>query len=166
MLNKPIGFVTALSDPQFQTVMELIQIKERVFPVGRLDFNTSGLLLFTNDGDLANLIAHPSNETKKTYKVLLHRPIIKREILKIEEGVDIGDVRKSAPAKIKKLSPMEVTITIHEGRNRIVRRIFKALEIKVLQLERISIGKLELDNLKLGKFKILTKKEIEKALSK
>jgi 23S rRNA pseudouridine2605 synthase len=161
MFNKPIGCVTALQDKQYKTVMSYINIKERIFPVGRLDYNTSGLLLLTNDGDFANKVMHPSNEINKTYLVQLQRPILNRQINLIEEGIKI-EGRKTSKAKIKKLGPALLEITIHEGRNRIVRKLFEKLELKVVNLQRIKVGSLRLGNLKLGTYKHLTKKDLEK----
>lgn len=159
MFNKPVGCVTALTDSQYKTVMDFIDIKERVFPVGRLDYNTSGLLILTNDGDFANKIMHPRYETKKTYCLEIHKPITNAEIKFIESGVELED-GKSAPAKIKRISPVALEITIHEGKNRIVRRIFKHMGFKVLFLERISIANLKLGNLAPGKYRRLTDKEL------
>ncbi len=163
MFNKPLGCVTAVKDNQYKTVMDYINIKERVFPVGRLDYNTSGLLLLTNDGDFANKIAHPRNETKKTYMVGLNKPITNREISIIENGVKVQG--RKTPAKIKKHNPSFLEVTIHEGRNRIIRKIFKEMEFKVKHLERIKIGNLKLGDLKQGRFKKLSKKDIEKLFS-
>ncbi|MBU0536156.1 MAG: rRNA pseudouridine synthase [Nanoarchaeota archaeon] len=161
MLNKPHGCVTALSDSRYKTVMEYIPVKERVFPIGRLDYNTTGLLLFTNDGDFANNVMHPRYEIKKTYLVEIDAPITPQDIRMIESGVILED-GKTSKSKIKKISPDQVEITIHEGKNRIVRRIFKVLGYKVLRLKRIRIGKLDLGNLMPGKHKRLTETDIKK----
>ena len=158
MFNKPLGCVTALTDPQYKTVMDFVKIKERIFPVGRLDYNTSGLLLLTNDGDFANNITHPSKETNKTYKVMINKPITNREISLIEDGLKI-EGKKTAKSIIKKLGPALLEITIHEGRNRIVRKMFHKLDFTVVSLERIKVGNLELGDLKPGKYKELTKEE-------
>lgn len=160
IFNKPVGCVTAVKDKQYRTVMDYINIQERVFPVGRLDYNTSGLLILTNDGDFANRIAHPRNEIKKTYLVGINKPITNKEISKIEEGINVQGRR--TPAKIKKHNPTFLEITIHEGRNRIVRNIFKEMEFKVKFLERIKIGNLGLERLKPGMFRKMSKKDIDK----
>ena len=160
MFNKPIGCVTALHDKQYKTIMDYIKIKERIFPIGRLDYNTSGLLLLTNDGDFANNVMHPRYEVKKTYSVIINKPITHKHIQEIEKGIKLED-GKTSPANIKKISPILLEITIDEGKNRIVRRIFKKLEFKVRSLERIKIGNLKL-NLKSGKYKDLNEKEIDK----
>ncbi|MBW3015475.1 rRNA pseudouridine synthase [Candidatus Woesearchaeota archaeon] len=161
MLHKPVGCVTALSDRFQKTVMEYIKLRERIFPVGRLDFNTSGLLLFTNDGDFANNIMHPRYEINKTYYVKLNKPLAKEDLPKIESGVKLEDA-KTSPAKINILSSKELEITIHEGRNRIVRRIFKKLGYSVTELKRTSIGHLNLGNLKPGESRHLSERDIRK----
>lgn len=164
MLNKPKGCVTALRDDKLKTVMSYIKVKERVFPIGRLDYNTSGLLLLTNDGDVANKIMHPSNEIKKTYLVKTNKPVTNKQKQMIEKGIVI-DGRKTSQAKVKKIKTRLMEITIHEGRNRIIRKIFEKLKIKIESLERIRIGKLSLGELKSAKTKILTKRDINKVLS-
>jgi len=163
MFNKPTGCVTALKDDKYKTIMEHIKVKERVFPVGRLDYNTSGLLLLTNDGDFANRIMHPRYEIDKTYKVNIDKPISKDDISSIENGVILRD-GKTRPAKIRKLSSTLLEITIHEGKKRIVRRIFSKLGFKVTSLHRISIGKLKLGDLSSAKLRKLTNKEQEQVM--
>ncbi|MEA3328126.1 MAG: pseudouridine synthase [Candidatus Omnitrophota bacterium] len=160
MINKPVACVTALKDGYFKTVMDYVRIKERVFPVGRLDCNTSGLLLLTNDGDFANKITHPRYEIEKIYFVEIDRPIAEKEIRLIEKGINLKDGRTS-PAKIKRFKKNQLEIAIHEGRNRIVRRIFKKLNFKVKALHRVSIGKLSIGDLKPGKYRFLLKKDRE-----
>lgn len=156
MFNKPVGCVTALKDRRSKTVMDYIKIKERIFPIGRLDYYTSGLLLLTNDGDFANKIMHPRYEIKKTYVVEIDRPISKKDMLKIQKGVKLRDGITS-PAKIKRLNLNVLEIIIHEGKNRIVRRMLNRLRYKVLSLERTAIGKLKLGKLRSGKFKFMDK---------
>ncbi|MEA3430747.1 MAG: pseudouridine synthase [Nanoarchaeota archaeon] len=160
IFNKPIGCVTAVKDEYYKTVLDYVKIEERIFPIGRLDFNTSGLLILTNDGDFANRVMHPRYEVEKTYLVELHKPIINRQIKTIESGIKLDD-GETAPAKIKKHTPLLLEITIHEGKNRIIRRIFQKLDFKVISLERVRIGKLELSNLKPGEYRELTKKELD-----
>ena len=164
MFNKPLRCVTALRDKNQKTVIDFIKIKERVFPVGRLDYNTSGLLLLTNDGDFSNNIMHPSNEINKTYLVGINKPILDRDIKTIEKGVRLND-GKTSPAKVKKFKPKLVEITIHEGKNRIVRRMLKELGYTVMSLERIRIGKLDLGDLKSGKYRSLSVKDKKKIFS-
>ncbi len=161
MFNKPVGCVTALNDSKYKTVFDYIRIKERVFPVGRLDYNTSGLLLLTNDGDFANSIAHPRYEITKTYLVDLSRKLLKQEKVSIESGIFLQD-GKTSPSRIKYLDQNIIEITIHEGKNRIIRRIFKKFGINVLRLKRVRIGKLGLGNLPEGKYRPLTDKDREK----
>lgn len=159
--NKPVGCVTALKDRKYKTVMEYINIKERVFPIGRLDFFTSGLLLFTNDGDFANRITHPRYEINKTYMVGMHDSIGNKQISMIEKGVMLED-GLSSPAKVRKLKDNLVEVTIHEGKNRILRRIFKKIDLKIKFLKRIRIGRLNLGDLKEGICRKLSDEEIEK----
>jgi 23S rRNA pseudouridine2605 synthase len=160
MLNKPPRCVTALTDDNLPTVMECITIKERVFPVGRLDYDTTGLLLLTNDGDFANRVMHPRNEVKKTYQVKLNASITEEEIQYLKEGITLRD-GKTRPAKIKKYDRKFLDITIHEGKNQIIKRMIRKLGLKVSSLKRVSIGRLTLGKLKVGEFKELTKKELD-----
>ena len=164
MFNKPFGCVTALRDKKYKTIMHYVRLKQRVFPVGRLDYNTEGLLLLTNDGDFANNIMHPRYEIKKTYLVKINKPITKQEIHEIGKGIKLKD-GKTSPAKIKKLEETLLTVTIHEGKKRIVRRIFYKLGLKVLALRRIQIGKLDLGDLKSGEYRKLTEKDKQKIFS-
>ncbi|MBD3249647.1 pseudouridine synthase [Candidatus Woesearchaeota archaeon] len=160
MFNKPLNCVTALKDPVFDTVMDHIDIDERVFPVGRLDYNTSGLLILTNDGDFANRIMHPRYETKKTYLVGLRGNIPDEKIMQLEEGVMLKD-GKTRPAKVVR-TENALEITIHEGKNRIIRRMFEKIDVPIKFLQRIRIGNLSLGKLKQGKYKFLDKKELKK----
>ena len=160
MFNKPRGCVTAVKDKKFKTVMDYIKIKERVFPVGRLDFNTSGLLLLTNDGDFANKVMHPRNKVTKTYLVETGQAVNKKEIALIEKGIEI-DGEKVTSLRVKKHRSNLVELTICEGRKHIVRKIFSKLGIKVKTLKRIKIGNLSLGNLKVGKYRYLKRKEVE-----
>lgn len=163
VFNKPFGCVCALRDKKYKTVMSYIKIKERVFPVGRLDYNTEGLLLLTNDGDFANKIMHPRYEIKKTYLAELDKEINDKDISKIEEGVVLED-GKTSKSKVKRLHDKKVEITIHEGKNRIVRRIFKTLGYDVKKLKRIKIGNLKLGDLKPGEYKEARLSDLKKIL--
>lgn len=158
LFNKPVGCVTAASDKKFKTVLDYVKVKERIFPVGRLDYNTSGLLLLTNDGEFANKIAHPSHEIEKTYRVTLSKLISSEDIKKLERGVMLDDGLTS-PAKVKRVAENVIDITIHEGKNRMVRRMVHSLGYAVKTLERVAIGKFTL-NLKAGEWKYLTGKEL------
>ena len=168
LLNKPIGYVTTVKD-QFKrdTVMDLLKdIKTRIVPVGRLDMYTSGALILSNDGDFVNKITHPSHEVEKTYNVTVRGKITKDEMKKLEEGVDIGDyITKPAKTKILKIDESKnvsrFQIIIHEGKNRQVRRMCKTINKPVLALHRSAIGKINVKNLKLGEYRLLTNKEIE-----
>ena len=167
LLNKPIGYVTTAKD-QFNrdTVMNLIKIKERVVPVGRLDMYTSGALLLSNDGNFVYKITHPKHEINKTYTVTLKGIVTKEDIEKLEKGVDIGGYT-TKPAKVKILkTDIEKNIsrletTIHEGKNRQVRKMCEAIGKKVQALHRTKIGNISVKTLKIGQWRYLTKKEIE-----
>ena len=165
-LNKPKNYVTTVSD-EFDrpTVMELVRdIGARIYPVGRLDFDTSGLLIMTNDGDFANAVTHPSHAVDKAYIARINRPLEKSEEILLRKGVDI-DGRLTAPAKVESLPSAkinEVKITIHEGRNRQVRKMLEAVGVEVLSLKRIAIGGVTLGNLPEGKWRHLKDVEINK----
>jgi 23S rRNA pseudouridine2605 synthase len=161
MFNKPIHCVTALEDKQHRTIMHYINVKERIFPIGRLDYNTSGLLLLTNDGDFANNVMHPRYEIKKTYLVETEDSITGDSIREIERGVILED-GKTSPAKVKKIEDNLIEITIHEGKNRIIKRMVKELGYKVNSLKRIRVGSLELGDLRVSKYRKLDEKEREK----
>ncbi|MFC1768673.1 pseudouridine synthase [Nanoarchaeota archaeon] len=160
MFHKPVRCVTALRDKEYRTVMDYIHVKERVFPVGRLDFNTSGLLILTNDGDFANNMMHPRYEIKKTYVVGLYGKISTKQINEIEKGVSLED-GKTRPASLKVHDSSLLEITIHEGKNRIVRRIMKHLGLKIKFLHRIRVGNLGIGKLKAGESRKLNEKEIK-----
>jgi 23S rRNA pseudouridine2605 synthase len=159
LLNKPKGYVTTVAE-QFgmPTVMHLVRIKQRVFPVGRLDIDAQGLVFLTNDGDLANLITHPRYETKKTYIVKLNRKFADFERLK--RGVFV-EGRSVKVWNAKKFKETEVELTIHEGRKHIVKNLFEKLGYRVIMLKRISIGILKLGTLNEGEWRLLGKKEVE-----
>ena len=165
LLNKPKDFITTTSDPQNRkTVLDIVSkaTTERVYPVGRLDRNTSGVLLFTNDGDLAQKLTHPSNEIKKIYAVTLNKPLEKKDfdmILKgvmLEDGAANVDVLAYADMKDK----TQVGVEIHSGRNRIVRRIFESLGYDVRNLDRVVFAGLTKKNVERGKYRFLTEKEV------
>lgn len=166
MLNKPAGFVTTMSDPEGRpTVQDLLKgVKVRVYPVGRLDYNTEGMLLMTNDGDFAHLITHPKHELPKTYLAKLKGVLDEKAIEALEQGVFLED-GKTAPARIKKVRKEEanswVEITIHEGRKRQVRRMFDRVGRSVIKLKRIRTGGLVLGDLPEGGFRYLTPEEVQ-----
>lgn len=166
MLNKPAGYVTTSRD-QFsrKTVLDLIQgVEERIYPVGRLDYETSGLLLLTNDGDLAFRLTHPGREVKKVYLARITGFPDERVFKSFEKGIRIEDYVTS-PAKLKLVERLEnhsvVEVTIHEGRNRQVRKMFEAVGHRVLRLRRTATGPLRLDGLEEGKWRYLTEAEIQ-----
>lgn len=167
MLNKPVGYVTTVKD-QFErpTVIDLVgtEITERIFPVGRLDYETEGLLILTNDGDLTYKITHPKHNIDKTYIAVLKGGITVKGIEALKHGVKLDDGFVTSPSEVEILDSKSghtaVKITIHEGKNRQVRRMFEAVGSKVSELKRISIGKVKLGNLPLGRWRHLTSHEI------
>lgn len=165
LLNKPSGYVTTLNDPDNRPIVsDLIKdINSRLFPVGRLDFNTEGLLLLTNDGEWANRLAHPSHEVAKEYLVKV-RGLITPEILRtLSTGVKLDD-GMTAPAKVAIVRVHEknswLSITIHEGRYRQVRRMCEALGLLVARLTRVSYGSISIGNLKVGEYRHLLPEEV------
>jgi 23S rRNA pseudouridine2605 synthase len=165
MLNKPAGVITSVSDEKRRkTVIDLINIKEKIFPVGRLDYNTRGLLLITNDGELAAKLMHPRSEINKTYIVKLSKPLEINHREKLSGGIRL-EGRKTSPAKItfpKKNDYSVVSITIHEGRNKQVRKMFEKYGYFVRDLDRVEYAGLKLDKLKEGQWRTLTEKEVNK----
>lgn len=163
-INKPKGCLTASSDDRGRkTVIDLLSFPERVFPVGRLDFETSGLLIITNDGEIFNKIMHPREKIDKTYIAKVTGIPSEEEILKLESGVDIGGYI-TAPAKVKLLGiegkTSNLKITIHEGKKRQVRKMCKYTGHPVIDLKRVSIGEIKLGELKEGQWRYLTSKEL------
>jgi 23S rRNA pseudouridine2605 synthase len=165
LLNKPKDYITTAEDPQGRkTVLQLIRnaTTERVFPVGRLDRNTSGVLLLTNDGDLAQKLAHPKHEIKKIYHVTLDKPLTKADFDQIAAGITLED----GPAQVDALAytdakdRTQIGLEIHSGRNRIVRRIFEQLGYDVRGLDRVMYAGLTKKNVQRGKWRLLTEKEI------
>ena len=166
-INKPLGYVTTLKDKYAKKIISDLydyKINKRIYPVGRLDANTSGLLLLTNDGEWSNSIMHPKNEIFKEYIAKLDKAPNKNDLNKLRTGVYIDGV-KTAPSKVKVLNVYEnsalVSISICEGRNHQVRNMFKVLGYKVLMLKRVKIGDISLGKLKVGEFRRLSKEEVE-----
>jgi len=165
LLNKPAGYVTTLSDPQGRPLVTslLRGVRERVFPVGRLDLDTEGALLLTNDGELANRIIHPKYEINKTYEATVSGRPDRRKIRQLEEGI-LLEGRKTWPARVKILRAQDAAtvmeITIHEGKKRQVRKMFAAIGHPVLHLRRTAYGKLQLGRMPLGTHRYLTQKEL------
>ncbi|MCH5151238.1 MAG: rRNA pseudouridine synthase [Clostridiales bacterium] len=165
MLHKPKGCVTTVKDDLGRkTVMDLIDVKARLYPVGRLDYDTEGLLILTNDGDLANRLTHPRNEVNKTYIARISGVLAEKDRIQLEKGVIIDGV-KTAPARVKILKQDQhhtrCEITIHEGRNRQVKKMFEAVGKEVEFLKRVAVGELRLGGLKRGEYRFLNEYEIE-----
>ena len=166
LLNKPVGYVTTVSDDRDRdTVMDLVRdVDARIFPVGRLDYNTSGMLIMTNDGDFAYHLTHPKHEMTKTYRARVSGVLSKEKCARLENGVDIGGfVTSKAKVSVIKGLPRStiVDITIHEGKNRQVRKMFKAVGNPVQELTRVAIGNVHLGRLAEGHYRKLTREEIE-----
>ncbi|WP_251859544.1 pseudouridine synthase [Clostridium sp. Marseille-Q2269] len=164
LLNKPKGYVCTVKDEKHRkTILDLVNVKERVYPIGRLDMDTSGIIILTNDGQIYNKIIHPKFEKIKTYKALVKGIVKKENIELFKKGIDIGDYI-TAPSKLEIIktneSTSEIIIKIHEGKNRQVRRMCSTIGHPVIDLDRVSIGNISKGNLKLGQWRYLTKKEI------
>jgi pseudouridine synthase len=169
-LNKPAGFVTTLHDPQNRpTVVDLLSaVPERVYPVGRLDYDSAGLLLLTNDGDFAQKIQHPRFQIPKVYRVKIQGRISKEELKKLSKGIKLPDgVFKPENIQMEKINDRScwLRLTLKEGKNRIIRRGFEASSHRVTRLVREAIGDLQLGNLKEGSWRYLTKKETNRLLN-
>ena len=167
LLNKPRGVITTTSDDkQRKTVVDLINEDKRIYPIGRLDYDTTGALILTNDGEFANLMMHPKNEIDKVYVAKLNRIIKIDEINKLKKGVLIDNktLVKASRVKLRKVDNVNqnsfVEITIHEGKNHQVKKMFEAVGIKVDKLKRERIGFINVANLKSGEYRKLTKKEV------
>lgn len=165
MLNKPKGYVcTAKDDRGRKTVLDIIDTTERIYPVGRLDYDSEGLLILTNDGDLTNKLTHPKNNIQKTYYVIIDSSILPKEIQKLEKGVVI-DGYKLSGCKISILSEREnkteMNVVIHEGRNREIRKMFELIGKNVIFLKRTKIAKLSLGKLARGTYRQLSQTEIK-----
>ena len=165
LLNKPTGYITALKDSQGRPLVTdlLKDVSDRVYPVGRLDYNTEGLLLLTNDGEWANRLMHPSNEIEKEYHVRVRGKVIDQQLKRMAEGVELGD-GKTAPAVVNLVKNGEqndwISVAIHEGRNRQVRRMCEAVSLSVVRLKRIRYGTLALGTLRAGQFRYLSDSEV------
>lgn len=165
LLNKPTGYVTSTDDEEGRPVVtELVPDEVRVFPVGRLDYNTSGLLILTNDGELSNKLMHPSHEFNKTYVARVKGIVSRAEAARLAKGIDIGGFVTS-PAEVELIrhdkNSTIAQITIHEGKNRQVRRMFKAIDHPVEELCRTELGNLKIGKLAVGQCRKLSPAEIE-----
>jgi len=171
LLNKPLDYVTTAKD-QFGrgTVLDLVKVKERLVPVGRLDMYTTGALILTNDGDFVYKVTHPKHEIEKTYTVTVRGIVINEDVEKLKKGIEIdGYITKPAKVKILKIDEEKnisrLEIIIHEGKNRQVRKMCEAVGKKVLALHRSKIGNITVKDLKLGTWRYLTDKEVKQILN-
>ncbi len=160
-LNKPAGYVTSLKQPGEKLVRDLVSVPERIYPIGRLDKASTGLLLMTNDGDLHHRLSHPSFDHEKEYRVVVSEPISDAALKRLAEGVPIlGGMTR--PADVKRLSDRSFRIVLKEGRNRQIRRMLETVGHRVVTLQRVRIATIVLGNLPEGKWRYLTKPEIER----
>lgn len=165
MLNKPLGIVSTVSDEKDRkTVVDLIETDRRIYPVGRLDIDTTGLILLTDDGDITNKLMHPSKEIKKTYIATVDGTPNKRELQILRNGIKVGR-ETFAPAEVSILKNFEndsiIKVTIHEGRNHQVKIMFDRINHPVKKLKRISVGEIELGGLEIGNYRFLNKEEVK-----
>jgi len=166
MLNKPKGYITSLKDEKGRPVVTdlITDIEERLFPIGRLDYDTSGLLLLTNDGELANKLMHPKHGVIKTYRAKVSGVLSNERAARLRNGVDIGGFVTSQ-ARVEVIKQAEhyaiAEILIHEGKNRQIRKMFSAVGNKVMELERVAVGEIYLGRLKEGHYRKLSKSEVE-----
>ncbi len=171
LLNKPRGVISSVSDEnQRKTVVDFIKTNERIYPVGRLDYDTTGLILLTNDGELANKLMHPKNEVEKTYIAKIEGILDKNAIESLKRGVVVEDRKvKIVRFKVKKKDIVKntslVEVTIVEGRNHIVKKLFKELGYEVIKLTRVSLDFLSIEGLKSGEYRELSLKEVKKLYS-
>lgn len=165
ILNKPVGIITSVKDEKNRkTVLDIVDVNERVYPVGRLDYDSSGLLLLTNDGEFYNKIIHPRVEVNKVYIAKVSGTFTNEDISKFENGIDIGGyITAKSKIKVIKQNNKEsvVEIIIHEGKNRQIRRMCSALNHDVISLKRVSIGNIKLGNLKTSEYRELNESEID-----
>ena len=165
VLNKPKGFITSMDDEKARkTVMELIRgaCRERIYPVGRLDRATTGVLLFTNDGDMAKKLTHPSHGAKKIYSVSLDKPLSKAHFAELAQGIELedGPIKADEISQVEAQDAREIGVSLHSGRNRIVRRMFEHLGYEVVRLDRVQFGPITKKNLARGHYRLLNDKEI------
>lgn len=165
MLNKPEGYISSVKDEKGRdTILDIVKVNERIYPIGRLDYDSSGLLLLTNDGEIYNKIIHPRVEIIKRYVAVVKGEITDKDKMKFEIGIDIGGYI-TAPAELKVISydkgVSTIEIGIHEGKNRQIRKMCAAIHHDVLSLKRISIGEIKLGYLKRGEYRKLNKEELD-----
>jgi len=165
LMNKPKGYVTTVSDPHAEhTVLELLgnDCRERVYPVGRLDKETTGVLLLTNDGDLTGRLTHPKYDRRKVYHVFLDNPVTKEDMLKLSEGIELDGekVVTDALAYADPADKSQIGLELHSGKNRVIRRMFESLGYRVKKLDRVYFAGLTKKNLPRGKWRFLSDKEV------
>lgn len=171
LLNKPRGYISSVNDDANRKVItDLIDTKSRIYPIGRLDYDTTGLIILTNDGKLANILMHPRNNVDKTYLAKIEKCLTMEELFKLKKGINIdGVICKPSRVKIRKHDPEKnvdlVEVTIHEGRNHIIKRLFKEINHDVIKLKRTKYAFLELGNLNSGEYRYLSKEEVDKLYS-
>ena len=158
-LNKPVGYISSASDQQGQTVLSLVKLKTRIYPVGRLDKDSSGLMILTNDGDFANIITHPKFGCHKEYFVVLDQDLKPSDIEKLQTGLML-DGKRLAPAKVLMAKNKYCRLVLRQGLNRQIRRLFGQLGYSVIKLKRTKIGKLELGDLPEGKWREIRKEGV------
>ena len=162
LLHKPAGVVSTAREPgRRRAVTDLVESAARLYPVGRLDADSTGLILLSNDGELANRLTHPRYEVPKTYRVKLRRPPAEHELEQLRRGVELED-GPTAPAAVRRTTEREIEITIHEGRNRQVRRMAEAVDNDAVELQRVRVGSLELGALAPGDARRLTEEELRR----
>ena len=168
LLNKPSGYICSLNDEKGRNVVtDLIETKERIYPVGRLDYDTTGVLILTNDGEFANILMHPSNEVEKVYKATIDSILTTEEIYALKDGIVVDDI-KVVPSRVKirkkntNKNTQVVEIGIVEGRNHIVKRIFEEMGHKVIKLKREKYAFLGLEEMPVGSYRTLTINEVKK----
>jgi 23S rRNA pseudouridine2605 synthase/23S rRNA pseudouridine2604 synthase len=159
-LNKPTGFISSCSHRKEKIILDLIDIKERIYPVGRLDKDSEGLILLTNDGDLHNRLSHPSFDHEKEYDVKTYKMISDKALKQLSMGIII-EGEKTRESKVKRLSKFSFNIVLKQGRNRQIRKMLEKLGNRVKNLKRIRVANIKLGQLKKGEFRYLTKKEIQ-----
>ena len=162
IVNKPAGVVSTAREPgRRQAVVELVDSERRLYPVGRLDADSTGLIVLTNDGELANVLTHPRYGVKRGYRVRLRRPASESQLRRLRRGVELEDGR-TAPAGVRRVSPRVLEVTISEGRNRQVRRMIEAVGNEVVKLARIRYGSIDLGELPEGKARRLRRPEVQR----
>lgn len=162
LVNKPVGVVSTAREPgERRAVVELVETEARLYPVGRLDADSTGLLLLTNDGELANLLTHPRYEVPKAYRAMLERPPSDRDLERLRGGIELED-GMTGPAEVTRLGKREIEIVLREGRNRQVRRMATAIGNEVIVLRRVRFGPLHLGDLPEGKARRLSAAEVER----